>query len=62
MAGGVSGKPVDAAAAEDIAPVLLLLGTEAEDIAPVPTARVQDSAPEKGRDLDWALLLLLSGR
>ena len=62
MAGCVSGKPVDAAAAEDKAPVLLLLEAAAEDKAPVPAALAQDSAPEKGRDLDWALLRLLSGR
>ena len=62
MAGGVSGKPVDAAAAGDKAPVLLLFGTEVEDEAPVPPVPAHDSVPEKRRDLDCALLVLLSGR
>ena len=62
VAGGISGKPVDAAAAEDKAPVLLLLGTAAEDEAPVSLVLAHDSVPKKARVLDCALLVLLPGR
>ena len=58
VAGGISGKSVDAAAAEDEALVLLLVGTAAEDEAPVPSVPAHDSVPKKARVLDCALLVL----
>ena len=68
VAGGVSGKPVDAAAAAgDKAPVLL--GTAAEDEAPVPLVPTHTpgrstigDVPVKVREIDCTLRVLLPGR